>query len=77
MTIPTGTTTLLFSDIAGSTRSWKVATSAMDAALGRRDALGGYVCKTVGHRFGAVFATSGVGHRHGEYHFLSRYEGSR
>ena len=77
MTIPPGTITLSFSDIAGSTRGWELATPAMDEALGRHDARGGYVCKTVGDPFCAAFATSGAGHRHSEQHLLRRCEGPR
>ena len=59
--------TLLFTDIEGSTRLWERHPEAMDAALRRHDALlraviesnGGYVFKTVGDAFCAVFASAG------------------
>jgi len=66
MTIPSGTITLLFSDIEGSTKLWERASSAMNEALRRHDAIvrgaidaeGGYVFKTVGDAFCAVFTAS-------------------
>jgi predicted ATPase/class 3 adenylate cyclase len=66
MTIPSGTITLLFSDIEGSTKLWERASSAMDEALRRHDAIvrgaidaeSGYVFKTVGDAFCAAFTTS-------------------
>ena len=61
---PTGTVTLLFSDIEGSTERWESAGDAMSVALARHDTLmrqaieshGGYVFKTVGDAFCAAFA---------------------
>ncbi|HVB50992.1 MAG TPA: adenylate/guanylate cyclase domain-containing protein [Acidimicrobiales bacterium] len=66
MTIPSGTITLLFSDIEGSTKLWERASSAMNEALRRHDAIvrgaidaeSGYVFKTFGDAFCAVFTTS-------------------
>ena len=66
MTIPSGTITLLFSDIEGSTKLWERASSAMDEALRRHDVIvrgaidaeRGYVFKTVGDAFCAAFTTS-------------------
>ncbi len=63
---PTGTVTLLFSDIEGSTRLWEQAPGAMGSALKRHDELlrsaieesGGYVFKTVGDAFCAAFTTA-------------------
>jgi predicted ATPase/class 3 adenylate cyclase len=63
--IPSGTVTLLFSDIAGSTRLWEAEPDAMAAALRRHDAIlreaieasAGYVFKTVGDAFCAAFET--------------------
>lgn len=63
---PTGTVTLLFTDIEGSTRRWEQQPQAMQGALARHDALlrqsiedhGGYVFKTVGDAFYATFATA-------------------
>lgn len=63
---PTGTVTLLFTDIEGSTRLWDRQPDAMTSALGRHDELlrstieaaGGYVFKTVGDAFCAAFATA-------------------
>ena len=62
---PTGTVTFLFTDIEGSTRLWEDDAPAMQAALARHDELlrwtiekgGGYVFKTVGDAFCAVFPT--------------------
>ena len=62
--IPTGTVTFLFTDIEGSTRLWEQHPEAMQAALGRHDALlrraiethGGHVFKTIGDGFCAAFA---------------------
>src|SRR5829696_2704984 len=62
---PTGTVTFLFTDIEGSTRLWEHDATAMQAALARHDELlrwaieerGGYVFKTVGDAFCAVFPT--------------------
>ena len=66
MTNPSGTITLLFSDIEGSTKLWEHASSAMNEALRRHDEIvrtaideqGGYVFKTVGDAFCAAFSTS-------------------
>ncbi|MFN8485031.1 MAG: tetratricopeptide repeat protein [Anaerolineae bacterium] len=68
MAPPTGTVTFLFTDIEGSTRLWERFPEAMQAALGRHDAIlkqvieshGGYVFKTVGDAFCAAFATAGI-----------------
>jgi predicted ATPase/class 3 adenylate cyclase len=62
---PTGTLTFLFTDIEGSTKLWEKNPPAMQAALARHDELlravieerGGYVFKTVGDAFCAVFPT--------------------
>ena len=64
--VPTGTVTLLFSDIEGSTRLWDQVPEAMARALRRHDELlrsaiegsGGYVFKTVGDAFRATFPTA-------------------
>lgn len=66
MALPTGTVTLLFTDIEGSTRLWDQHPDAMSTALERHDALmrsiiessGGYVFKTVGDAFCAAFASA-------------------
>lgn len=63
--IPSGTVTLLFTDVQGSTRLWEAEPSAMAIALRRHDeimraaieAAGGYVFKTVGDAFCAAFWT--------------------
>ncbi|HEY2508310.1 MAG TPA: adenylate/guanylate cyclase domain-containing protein [Streptosporangiaceae bacterium] len=60
---PTGTVTLLFTDIQGSTRLWEAEPDAMAVALRRHDEIlrgsieeaGGYVFKTVGDAFCATF----------------------
>ena len=62
--LPTGTVTLLFTDIEGSTKLWDAHPEAMRVALARHDALvreaivsaNGYVFKTVGDAFCAAFA---------------------
>ena len=62
--LPTGTITLLFTDIEGSTRLWEIYPDAMPAAIDRHDALvraavecaGGAVFRTVGDAFFAAFA---------------------
>ena len=67
--IPTGTVTLLFTDVQGSTRLWEAEPAAMAPALRRHDeilrsaieAAGGYVFKTVGDAFCAAFATAQAG----------------
>jgi len=64
--LPTGTVTLLFSDIEGSTRLWEAHAEAMRAALARHDALlrhcigdhHGHVFKTGGDAFCAAFHTA-------------------
>ena len=61
---PTGTVTLLFTDIEGSTKRWEHLPQAMATALARHDDLlrdaieahRGYVFKTVGDAFCAAFA---------------------
>ncbi len=63
---PSGTLTLLMSDIEGSTRLWEEQPEAMSAALRRHDDVmrhaiqssGGYVFKTVGDAFCAAFPTA-------------------
>ncbi|MFZ0047790.1 MAG: adenylate/guanylate cyclase domain-containing protein, partial [Streptosporangiaceae bacterium] len=63
--IPSGTVTLLFTDIEGSTRLWEAEPGQMARALERHDELirsaieehGGYVFKTVGDAFCATFWT--------------------
>jgi predicted ATPase/class 3 adenylate cyclase len=62
--IPTGTVTLLFTDIEGSTQRWEESRAAMAQALRRHDELlraaiekhDGYVFNTVGDAFCAVFS---------------------
>ena len=64
--LPTGTVTLLFTDIEGSTRLWEAHATAMRAALVRHDALlryciddhNGHVFKTGGDAFCAAFHTA-------------------
>ena len=64
--LPTGTVTLLFTDIEGSTQLWEAHAAAMRAALARHDALlkhciadyEGYVFKTGGDAFCAAFHTA-------------------
>ncbi len=64
--LPTGTVTLLFTDIEGSTRLWEAHAPAMRAALARHDALlrqciddhDGHVFKTGGDAFCAAFHTA-------------------
>lgn len=63
---PTGTVTFVFSDIEGSTSRWDADRAAMALALARHDALmratleshDGYIFKTIGDAFCAVFATA-------------------
>jgi predicted ATPase/class 3 adenylate cyclase len=63
--IPSGTVTLLFTDVEGSTRLWESDPDAMAAALRRHDEMlraaiedaDGYVFKTVGDAFYAAFET--------------------
>ena len=62
--LPTGTVTFLFTDIEGSTRLWEQHPEAMRYALARHNVLlhhaieaqGGFVFKTVGAAYYAVFA---------------------
>jgi predicted ATPase/class 3 adenylate cyclase len=62
---PSGTVTLLFTDVEGSTRLWEDEPKAMTAALRRHDEIiraviedqRGFVFKTVGDAFCATFAT--------------------
>jgi TolB-like protein/class 3 adenylate cyclase/Tfp pilus assembly protein PilF len=64
--LPTGTVTLMFTDIEGSTRLWEAHAAAMRAALARHDALlhdciddhDGHVFKTGGDAFCAAFHTA-------------------
>ncbi len=64
--LPTGTVTFLFTDIEGSTERWDADRAAMQDALRRHDALmrdvieshNGYIFKTVGDAFCAVFSTT-------------------
>ena len=64
--IPSGTVTLLFTDIESSTRLWEAEPGSMAAALRIHDeimrssieAAGGYVFKTVGDSFCAAFSTA-------------------
>ena len=64
--IPTGTVTLLFTDIEGSTRLWEAEPEAMTRGLRRHDEIlrsaielaGGYVFKTIGDAFCAAFSTA-------------------
>ena len=61
---PSGTVTFLFTDIEGSTQRWEQHPAAMDAAVKRHDEImqreiekhHGYVFKTVGDAFCAVFS---------------------
>ena len=63
---PSGTVTLLFTDIEGSTRLWEQDPAAMNDALQKHDSLlrsaieasGGYVFNTAGDAFCAVFSTA-------------------
>ena len=63
--IPSGTVTLLFTDVEGSTRLWEAEPEPMAQALRRHDEMlrraigqaGGFVFKTVGDAFCATFAT--------------------
>jgi len=65
--IPSGTVTLLFTDIEGSTRLWEEEPEPMAAALRRHDEIlrtaiesaAGYVFKTVGDAFCAAFMAAG------------------
>ena len=68
-TPPTGTVTFLFTDIEGSTRLWEQQPDAMRSALTHHDQIlrdaierqEGYVFKTGGDAFYAVFATASQG----------------
>jgi predicted ATPase/class 3 adenylate cyclase len=63
--IPSGTITLMFTDVEGSTRLWEAEPEQMAQALRRHDEMlrraigqvGGFVFKTVGDAFCAAFAT--------------------
>jgi len=67
--VPSGTVTLLFTDVEGSTRLWDAERDEMAAALRRHDELlreaieqaGGYVFKTVGDAFCAAFSAARAG----------------
>jgi class 3 adenylate cyclase len=67
--VPSGTVTLLFTDVEGSTRLWEAERDAMAAALRRHDEIlrdaieqaGGYVFKTVGDSFCAAFSAARAG----------------
>jgi class 3 adenylate cyclase len=67
--VPSGTVTLLFTDVEGSTRLWDAERDAMAAALRRHDEIlrdaieqaGGYVFKTVGDSFCAAFSAARAG----------------
>ncbi len=67
--MPSGIVTFLFTDIEGSTRRWEQEPVAMGTAIARHDSLmrqaiethSGYVFKTVGDAFCAVFATAADG----------------
>jgi adenylate cyclase len=69
LSLPTGTVTLLFTDIVGSTRLWETQDRVMGVALARHDQLlrqcigarGGHVFKTVGDAFCAAFHTAADG----------------
>jgi class 3 adenylate cyclase len=66
---PSGTVTLLFTDVEGSTRLWDAERDAMAAALRVHDQIlrdvieqaGGYVFKTVGDAFCAAFSAARAG----------------
>lgn len=67
--VPSGTVTLLFTDVAGSTRLWDAERDAMAAALRRHDEIlrqaieeaDGYVFKTAGDSFCAAFSAARAG----------------
>ena len=67
--LPSGTVTLLFTDVEGSTRLWEAERDAMAAALRRHDEIlrsaieqvGGYVFKTAGDSFCAAFSAARTG----------------
>lgn len=64
-TPPTGTVTLLFTDVEGSTKQWEAHRPSMATAVARHEVIlrgeierwGGYVFKTVGDAFCAAFST--------------------
>jgi class 3 adenylate cyclase len=66
---PTGTVTLLFTDVEGSTRLWDAEREAMGVALRRHDEIlrgaieqaGGYIFKTIGDAFCAAFSAARAG----------------
>jgi class 3 adenylate cyclase len=66
---PSGTVTLLFTDVEGSTALWDAERDAMAAALRRHDEIvrgaigqaGGYVFKTAGDSFCAAFSSARTG----------------
>jgi len=66
---PSGTVTLLFTDVEGSTRMWEAERDAMAAALRHHDEIvrdaiesqGGYVFKTAGDSFCAAFSSARAG----------------
>jgi class 3 adenylate cyclase len=66
---PSGTVTLLFTDVEGSTRLWDTERDAMAASLRRHDEIlrdaieqaGGYVFKTAGDSFCAAFSAARAG----------------
>jgi len=66
---PSGTVTLLFTDVEGSTRLWDAEREAMAVALRRHDEIlrdaieraGGYVFKTAGDSFCAAFSAARAG----------------
>jgi class 3 adenylate cyclase len=67
--VPSGTVTLLFTDVEGSTRLWEAERDAMAAALRRHDEIlrkaieqaDGYVFKTAGDSFCAAFSAARAG----------------
>src|SRR3984885_1744611 len=67
--LPSGTVTLLFTDVEGSTRLWDAERDAMAAALRRHDEIlrdaieqvGGYVFKTARDSFCAAFSAARAG----------------
>jgi class 3 adenylate cyclase len=67
--VPSGTVTLLFTDVEGSTRLWDTERDAMAVALRRHDEIlrdaieqvGGYVFKTAGDSFCAAFSAARAG----------------
>ncbi len=66
--MPSGTITLLFTDVEGSTSLWEAEPEPMARALRRHDQIlraaieqaGGFVFKTVGDAFCAAFSTTGA-----------------